>query len=155
MPCPVGRHVRRRCLGRVEKALEVGVDDAVHLFFGVLGDGLGNENAGVIDQDVDLAEGFNGLGKQGLGGLRPGNVAGNQQQVGRVAQSGGGCLQAVQGAGIADHVVATGKVGLSDGKTQPAGGTGDNHGLIRVHGRIPQLGAANCGMGPIYFYPRY
>ncbi|MCY1436838.1 hypothetical protein D9M71_529760 [compost metagenome] len=137
MPCPVGRHVRRRCLGWVEKALEVGIDDGIDIFFGVIGGRLGNEDTGVVDQDIDLAEGFDGVGKQGLGRRRFGDVTGDQQEVRWVTQFGRRRFQAFLGAGIADHVIAPCQVGLCDGKTQAAGGAGDNYGLNRAHGRIP------------------
>ena len=50
---------------------------------GVLGERLGDEDAGVVDQRIDAAEPGHGFGDHALGGLRVGDVAGDGENVRR------------------------------------------------------------------------
>ncbi|MNG22311.1 hypothetical protein D3C84_1067810 [compost metagenome] len=69
--------------------------------------------------------------------MRLGDIAFDQQQIGRVAEFGGGLLQAGEGAGVADDIVAALKVSLGDGETQAARGAGYDDSLGGVHGQSP------------------
>ncbi|MCY1448301.1 hypothetical protein D9M71_649590 [compost metagenome] len=138
LPGAVLRHVPCGRLGGINEAFEVGVDDGLDVSRGVLGHRLGDEDAGIVDQHVDLAEGFNGLGEQSFSRLRLGNVAFHQEEVCRIAQFIRGVLQARQGAGVADYIVAALKVGFGDGETQAAGSAGDDDGFAGLHDRCLQ-----------------
>jgi hypothetical protein len=79
------RHVGGSLLRGIEEAVQIGGDDGLHIGFGVIGDRLGNEDAGVVDQHIDLAELGDSLIKDGLGGFRLGDIAGDRQEIGRTS----------------------------------------------------------------------
>ncbi|MNC37132.1 hypothetical protein D3C75_856870 [compost metagenome] len=130
---PLPGHDPRRFLRRVEETLEVGADQGVDIRFVVLGKWLGNEDAGVVDQQVDPAKGLLGAGEQALRRARLGDVASHADEARWVAEASGGLLQAGLATGVADHVVAAFEEGLGQGETQAARGPGNDDGAWRVH----------------------
>ena len=81
------------------------------VFGGVVGERLGDEDAGVVDQRVDAAEARDRLRDDALGGRRIGDVAGDGQDV-RI----GGRLDR---AGIGDDAVVAVAVRLDQAAPMP------------------------------------
>ena len=65
----------------VEEAGEVGRDLGVEVLGRVVGEGLGDEDAGIVDQRVDPPEARNRLPDHALGGRRIADVAADGQDV--------------------------------------------------------------------------
>src|SRR5262249_2231879 len=86
----------------VEEAFEVGGDEGAEVFGGVVGEGLGEEDAGIVDEDVDGTEAGEG-GVEGFpGGGGVADVAVDDgDTVGGADLGGGGHV-----AGGGDEVVA-------------------------------------------------
>ena len=66
----------------VEESGEVDAQDGGVVGLGVLGEGLGDEDAGVVDECVDAPESLYGFGDRTLRRLPFGNVAGDDENVG-------------------------------------------------------------------------
>ncbi len=133
----VRAHVLGGLLRWIEEAHQVGADDGVDFGFAVIGDGVRHEDAGVVDQDVDLTEGGNGFFKQfGSGGWQ-GDVAGNRQEVARVAELLGGGLQALQRTGVANHVVAALQIGSRNAQADTTRCAGNDDSFSCMHDIAP------------------
>jgi hypothetical protein len=110
-----------------EGAAEVGVEDGAELLVSELGDWLADGAAGVVDDDVEAAEGLFGLGE------KPGDVGGFAD-IGLdgegLAAGGGDAGDDLRGGGGVARVVdddgrAFGGEAGGDGGADAAGGTGD------------------------------
>jgi molybdenum-dependent DNA-binding transcriptional regulator ModE len=64
-----------------KEAGEVDAQDRRVIGLGILGKGLCNEDAGIVDQRVDAAEAGDAFGNRALGGLPVGDVAGHREDV--------------------------------------------------------------------------
>jgi hypothetical protein len=87
------QHFGRDPPGHVEEAAEVDRDDRRVILVRIAGEGLRNEDAGVVDQAVDAAEALERLRDDSFGRLGIGDVAGDSQNVrirGRLDRTGVG-----------------------------------------------------------------
>ncbi|MOA19913.1 hypothetical protein D3C78_1403230 [compost metagenome] len=144
MPAALLFHVCDHRLGGVHHALEVGVQQGFQVFRAVVDKGLGQEEAGVVDQHLDTAEGFDGGGQELARAGRVGHVAGHANEVVRIAQAGGGFLQPLDGAGAADDVVAVVEEGLGQAQADTAGCAGDDDGLLAHDGFLTGMDGGFC-----------
>lgn len=119
VPGALFEHLGDRQLGDVEEAVEVHGQHVYVVFVGVVGEGFGDEDAGVVDQAVDAAEARHAFVDYALGGGRVGDVAGHREDV-RV----GGWLDRTRGG---HHAIIEGAVGLNHSGADALGGTGNDH----------------------------
>ncbi len=123
-------HVRGGLLRGVDKALEVGVDQLLHVRRRVVADRLGDEYAGVVDQHIHPAEMLYCGCEQLLRGFRQGDIAGNADEARPGVEFLRGRLQACIGARIGHHVVALGQKSFGQRVADTAGSAGDDDGLV-------------------------
>lgn len=143
-------HVRGGGLGGVDHALEVGLQHALDVFRAVFDEGFGQEEASVVDQHVDLAEGVDAGLNQAAGGFRLGDVAGHADEGGAV-QLCLGLGEASGGAGIADHIEATGEESLGQAEADAAGGAGDHYRFAVAHVVSPNQVTQKSAVGRTIF----
>ncbi|VVO45427.1 hypothetical protein PS723_06619 [Pseudomonas fluorescens] len=154
-----------RCsnLGWINEALEVSADHRFQVLRAVVNERLGLKNPGVVDQDIDLAEGLDGGLEQPLGGIRLGNVARHADEARGVAQLLGRFAQTLFSASVADHVVALLQISLCQAQANTARRAGDYYSSWRVHvGYLQKLGFIGCpralflkellGLNSLYFF---
>src|SRR5438034_2736971 len=78
-------HVFQRRLRRDEYPADVDVDHAIHLFQGRLLERFRNGRAGTVHQNIQLAEGRDGLFDRGLDGVRIGGICLNRNRLSAAA----------------------------------------------------------------------
>ena len=139
--CVALDHVASGELRELEDAGEVDLHDFEPVFEGVLDGVVADDGAGVVDEDVDVAEGGFGFGEELLGGRwwwrgRPGGR-------GRVPPSGGDGGGGV-GGGAAVAVDGDGGSGLrergGDGGAEAGGGSGDEGDFVVEAEEVEDVG---------------
>ena len=117
-------------LGELEDAGEVDLQDLLPVFEGDVFGGVAEDGAGVVDEDVDVAELRFDLGEEGLGAGGGGEVG---LEGGGFSAGGDDCCGGLVG-GAAVAVDGDGGSGLGegsgDGCTESAGGSGDEGDFI-------------------------
>jgi hypothetical protein len=123
----VGEHRGDGAAGDVEEAAQVHPGHHLVVLVGVVGERLGDEHSGVVDQGVDPAEPVQGLFDDVRAGARPGQVPLHREHFG---------VGAVDGAGGRDHGVAELAVGDNQARADAAGRAGDDGDFLReIHDR--------------------
>ncbi len=143
-------HVRGGGLGGVDHALEVGLQHALDVFRAIFDEGFGQEEASVVDQHVDLAEGVDAGLNQTAGGLRLGDVTATPMKAG-LSSCALALGEASGGAGIADHIEATGEESLGQAEADAAGGAGDHYRFAVAHVVSPNQVAPKSAVGRTIF----
>ena len=80
-PDPCLEHLRRDPLRDVEEAGEIGRDLGVEVLGRVVGEGLGDEDAGIVDQRVDPPEPRDRLPNHRFGGRRIADIAAHRHDI--------------------------------------------------------------------------
>jgi len=130
---PIG-HLGGNLLGHVEQRGQVGRDDGIPAILFQLGEHAVTGDAGVVDQDVDLAAGGFGFGNHLLAVFEDGNVTSNTDEVietgsGHLGQPG--VLVVELGMVGGDHLVTSLGQLLTDGGTETTHGTGNESDTLR------------------------
>jgi hypothetical protein len=107
----------------VEKPGEIHRGDELVVRRGVLGERLGDEDAGIVDQRVDPAEPLDRRRHDPVGGRGFGDVTGD----GGHARVIGRCDRAC----VRHHRIAESAVGVDQGGPHPLRGTGDERDFLR------------------------
>ena len=71
-------HVPKRGLGHQERAFQVDVELQVPLLFGAIDCGMGIKDAGIVEQNIELAESLDGAIDGALALVEAANVSGNE-----------------------------------------------------------------------------
>ena len=126
MAATLGEHVLDRQLGHPEEAGQVHSDRGGEVILCVVGEGLGDEDPGVVDEGVDAAEPLDGGGDDAVGGGGIADVALDCQDVGVLRLGdrarGGDC-------GVAELAVSGYKAGADALRC-----TGDDRDLLTAAG---------------------
>ncbi len=112
-------------LCREQEAQHIGIELAVEFRLGHLFKRGESKDAGIIDQDVDLAEGGHGFGNDPLGGVSHAALDGNRPAA-RFGDGGDGLLGARLVGGVVDgDGRALGRERRRDGRADALGCAGD------------------------------
>jgi hypothetical protein len=129
-------------LTRMPRAAYSIASDLVHpghrvvVLVGVVGERLGDEHSGIVDQGVDPAEPVQGMFDDVRAGARPGQVPRHREHFG---------VGAVDGAGGRDHGVAELAVGGNQARADAAGRAGDDGDFLSgVHYQRPAFGSGSA-----------
>ena len=103
---------------------------AVEFLDGVFSERLRVKDTRIVDQHVDPAEFLDGGCDDLLSRLRPRDVAGDDRQLGRLFELGGGADQLLLGPAIEHHVGTLSDEGLGDRVADAGARTGHDDGLL-------------------------
>jgi hypothetical protein len=122
----------------VKEAGEIDAQDRGAVGLGVLGERLGDEDAGVVDERVDAPEPGHAFGDRPLGGLAIGDVAGHRDDFIIVRR-----LDRARGR---DHPVVAIAVRLDEGRADALQGAGNNGNfLFDAHSKPRSASAPHGG----------
>lgn len=116
------QHLGGRLLRDVEEPEQVQRDEGHQIVLGVVDEGLGDEDSGVVDQGVDAAEALHRCTDHALRSARSGDVSIDRQDA-----RGGARLD---GPGVGDNSVAAGEVPVHEACADPLGCAGDDDNLL-------------------------
>jgi len=102
----------------VEEAGDVNAQDGGVVGLGVLGEGLGDENTGIVDERVDAPEPRHTFGDRALRRLPVGNVAGDDEDI--------GVARRLDGPRGRDHSVIAIAICLDEGRADTLRRAGDD-----------------------------
>jgi len=127
-----GEQVRERSLDGVEGGEEVGLHGAVVGVGGLVFEGADLDDSGVVDEEVDAAEGTDGGFDETCGLGLVGEVAGDEEDVvfvgdaAALQQVDAGMFEFVSVAGGEDEFEAGAPEAMGDGEAESAGAAGDD-----------------------------
>ena len=113
-------HLRNYLLRHVEEAGDVGIHHQVVVFFGVFGERLRNKDSGVVNQQINTAEMFEGCVYHLEGGFPLAHISIHQDEIGRRLK----VLRAPDRAGGAHHAPAAFEQCLGHAQADAAGSAG-------------------------------
>ena len=124
-------HELRRGLGGEERPLEVDAHDEVEARLAHVGERLADLDAGVVDQDVEAAEGLVRVAHEALGLARYADVRAQCDRLpAQLLDPGGDGARAVAAAVVVHrHVGALAREAQRDGLADAAGAAGDERSL--------------------------
>jgi len=117
-----GQHRGDGAAGHLEEAPQVDSSHGVIVLVGVVGERLGDEDAGIVDDGVDPAEAGQGRVHDAGANAPRGHVAGRGQYI-RI-------IRLADRAGVRDHGVTKLAVGGDQGGADALGGPGDDRHLL-------------------------
>lgn len=157
--CVALEHVRENGLDGVQRSVEMGFDGALEGVEGLVLEGGYLNDAGVVDEDIELAEGRDCVLDGGDGLCAVGDVGGDEQDAGGVMdgaaleQKLAGAGELVQVAGYEGDAAAGAGETLGEAKAEAAGAAGDQNGFTLEGGQTPapradyQRGEGGSGPG--------
>ncbi len=122
--CPefLFQHLGGGALRDVKEARDIDADIVGVVLGGELGEGLGKEDAGIVDQRVDASKTLQAFADDALGGFGQADVAWHGEDI--------GVCSGFDRTGTGDNAIVPIAIGPNQARANPLGGAGDDYDLL-------------------------